>query len=248
VQNLVATGDPAKLGALYQRYREVYPTLFTNLTDLGAIGAYDAPSFCQYGVFPSNNTSFIFCAMQKGNDFGTVAVGFPPPNAAPPGSTVNVDAYMQLVRDYAQRVDAMLAAQGLPVAPQPVATATPAPSAPDLIRAALAGEYTQAIRSSNAGYLVAHLHPIGIQFYGLAKCQQYFPQVAPDPTFAIEVLSISAPAPFTWTIYGETVGTAQNIYTAHVRLTQRGTTVEADTHFGWDAQQGLQLFSPCRSP
>jgi hypothetical protein len=93
-----------KLTALYQRYAEVYPTLFTNVNNPGAVPIDGGSAFCQEGIFPANNTRFLFCAMHTATYFGTVAVGYPPANALPPGASVNIPQAMSVIQSWAQRV------------------------------------------------------------------------------------------------------------------------------------------------
>jgi hypothetical protein len=130
----------------------------------------------------------------------------------------------------------------------PAPTAVPAPDIPSLIRAAVEGEYTEANRAGNGNYMVAHLHPSAPAFYGAAACQDFFSRLGADPTFTVRVNGISGPAPWTWQIYGETVGTIPDAYTVDVVLTQQGRTINASVHFAWDNASGLRVFSPCRRP
>jgi hypothetical protein len=104
VQSLAGTADVAAVAALYARFVQVYPTLFTNVNMLGGVGGNWTGSYCQEGIFPSNQTRFIFCVMYRGTFLFTVAVGYPPPNQAPAGSTADTNAAISLIRTIAARV------------------------------------------------------------------------------------------------------------------------------------------------
>jgi hypothetical protein len=138
-----------------------------------------------------------------------------------------------------------------PLAPTqpPAPTATTAPNIPALIQAAVLGEYTQAQRTASETYLVSHLDASAIAFYGQQACETWFAGLIPDSTFAIQISSITGPAPWTWQIFGETVGTIQDVYTVQAQLTQYGNTFNAAVHFAWNTStQQLRIFSPCRGP
>lgn len=132
------------------------------------------------------------------------------------------------------------------------ASATAAPTeAPDeasLISEALTA-YAAATAAADGNYVVDHLDQSAIDHWGEEQCRAFFGGLAPDPTFAIEVITISGPAPWTWQIYGETIGTIPDAHTADIRLTQGGQTVQTQAHFAWDDAAGkLRVFSPCVPP
>jgi hypothetical protein len=143
------------------------------------------------------------------------------------------------------------ASPAAPTNTPPAAQATPSPTPADeatLIRAAIP-EYAGAIAAAQGAYVVDHLDQSAIEHWGEAQCQAFFGALAPDPTFNIEVITISGPAPWTWQIYGETIGTIPDAYTADIRLSQAGQTVQTQAHFAWDDEAGkLRVFSPCVPP
>jgi hypothetical protein len=143
------------------------------------------------------------------------------------------------------------ASPAAPTSTPPAAQATPSPTPADeasLIRAAIP-EYAAATAAAQGDYVVDHLDQAAIDHWGDAQCTAFFAALAPDPTFDIEVISLSGPAAWTWQIYGETIGTIPDAYTADIRLSQAGQTVQTQAHFAWDDARGqLRVFAPCVPP
>ena len=112
-----------------------------------------------------------------------------------------------------------------------------------------AAAYAAAIRSGDGDWLFSHLHRTALSFYGVDTCRTWFDAIGADPTFALEIDSVSGPGPWTWAIYGDTIATIPDVYTASVSITQGGQTQDADIHLHWNAEAGaLRVFSPCIPP
>jgi len=108
IQNMVGTADEGAIATLYNTYVQTYPGLFANVNVLGGVGPGWTGSYCQEGIFPSNNTRFIFCVLYRGTFLATMSVGYPPASQAPPGTTANIDAAMAWVRNWANRASTMV--------------------------------------------------------------------------------------------------------------------------------------------
>lgn len=136
--------------------------------------------------------------------------------------------------------------QSTPAAPTATVAAPPDHSAD--IRAALPA-YVAAVGAPDGAYLYAHLHQTALHHYGVDACRAWFNAVTGDLTFAIDVHSISGPAPWTWQVYGETLATIPGVYTLQVTMTRNGQPAEAEVHFVWDTEQiKIVGFSPCVRP
>jgi hypothetical protein len=133
-------------------------------------------------------------------------------------------------------------------APAPAATAaptaTPGPDVKALIKTAIEGEFTQAIRTGNGQYQLSHTSPAAIAFYGQQKCQAWFDSIGQDPTASYTVNSITGPETWVWVFKNQTIGTIQNVYTLTVQVTRNGVSSTAKPHAGWENGQ-LVVFLPC---
>jgi hypothetical protein len=138
--------------------------------------------------------------------------------------------------------------------PSPTATSAepPTATAPVDHSAEIQAElpaYASAVTAGDGEYLRSHLHSTALHFYGAETCQAWFDNIGGDPTFALEVHSISGPAPWTWGVYGETIATVPDVYTVAVTMTRNGVPAEVEAHFTWNAEKGeIRGFSPCIPP
>jgi hypothetical protein len=139
VQSLVGSADAATVQALYREFEQVYPTLFTNVRALGAVSTAWEESYCQDGVFASNNTRWLVCFMRRATYLGTIIVAFPPQASVPAGQSINPEATLTRMRAFADRIAASLAAlytagasptTTVPSAPTSPTTTTPAGPTP----------------------------------------------------------------------------------------------------------------------
>jgi hypothetical protein len=110
---------------------------------------------------------------------------------------------------------------------------------------AFLAQLTSALRTNDAAFLFGHLHPAAITMYGAQTCQTHFQQRSPDPTYNIEVISMSGPASWVYAPPGQPQVTVADVYTVNAKVTQQGQTTTADLHIG---QVGGQLywFSACQ--
>lgn len=116
---------------------------------------------------------------------------------------------------------------------------------PSQLRVRLA-DYAQWVREGNGEQLNAHLDRSAKLRWGEEKCMDFFSRVAPDDSFALEILEVRDPTTWDWRIYGLSVGTLFDAYEFDVNLIQQGTTSQVTGHFAWDEEQeDIRIFSPC---
>jgi hypothetical protein len=128
--------------------------------------------------------------------------------------------------------------------PAPAETPSPTPSQADLI-AAFMPQLAEALRTGDAAFQIAHLHPDTLARYGGAQCQRELPDLA-DPTVEITVFEIGPPEGWDY----ETDGLATRIEAAvpvTVDMTMEGVTARRVLHVTVDAGV-VRWFTDCGLP
>ncbi len=126
----------------------------------------------------------------------------------------------------------------------PVETPIPTPSQADLITAFMA-ELAEALRTGDAAFQVAHLHPDTLARYGAVQCLQELSKRA-DPTVAIAVVEVGQPERWEY----DTDGLATPINEAvpvNVDMTIEGVAARRVLHVTVDAGM-VRWFTDCGLP
>jgi hypothetical protein len=103
-----------------------------------------------------------------------------------------------------------------------------------------------AIQTGDTAFLYKRLHPVVPGLYGTDQCQSYLERVV-DPSFAIDVVDVSRPGPWTW----ERDGHASPItyaYTATVTLSSQDYITTTVAHYAPDELGQQQWFTDCGDP
>jgi hypothetical protein len=127
---------------------------------------------------------------------------------------------------------------------EPAATPSPTPSPADLI-AAFMPQLADALRTGDAAFQIAHLHPDTLARYGGAQCLQELSGRA-DPTISITVVEIGPPEAWDY----ETDGLATKIEEAvpvTVDMTMDGVAARRVLHVTVDAGV-VRWFTDCGLP
>ncbi len=126
----------------------------------------------------------------------------------------------------------------------PAPTPSPTPSGADLITAFMS-QLATALRTGDATFQVAHLHPDALARYGEAQCLSELPKRA-DPTVAIDVVNVGQPERWDY----ETDGLATTIGAAvpvEVDMTIEGVAAKRVLHVTLDAGE-VRWFTDCGLP
>ena len=104
-------------------------------------------------------------------------------------------------------------------------------------------EFADKFRVRDNAYLLDHLNPAVLQVFSADQCSASLAPRKADPTFKVEVRSVTGPAPFDYQAAGKTV-TVPAVYTVVSQVTAGGTTAEATEHFTYDSGR-LGWFTSC---
>lgn len=145
-----------------------------------------------------------------------------------------------------QTASAAPAPTAAPVA-TPTATVAPSPTAD---RAALVGAFLDqlaaAIRAGSVSSVGPALHPAVFARYGVDRCAAEMATRSADPSYAIVVLEVQAPAPWPYETDGLSTVIADAI-TVRARVTAQAATTERDLHVAI-VDGAVRWFTDCGSP
>jgi hypothetical protein len=114
----------------------------------------------------------------------------------------------------------------------------------DLVTA-FAGELEDAIHSQDMNFLMDRLHAEIYSIYGAEQCESYLQSIE-DPSFSIEVLSVSGPEPWTLDADGRTAN-IPDAYTVNAEYTTRDQIERTSLHFAL-VDKRLHWFVDCGDP
>ena len=135
---------------------------------------------------------------------------------------------------------ALTAAATPPPTPSPSAT----PDADTRIRAFYV-VFVPAFKTGDAKTLLALVHPATIERYGVAACRASFAKLT-DPTYAVVIKTIHAPAPWAYAKDGLTK-TIADVWAVDVDVTYQGTTTTAVFHVAPVGGE-IRWFADCGTP
>jgi hypothetical protein len=124
----------------------------------------------------------------------------------------------------------------------PVATSPQTPT--ETVEQFVAG-LARAIRKGNEVFLLRRLHPEVIAFYGKEACSAHLADLS-DPTAQFEVLSVSEPEVYRWTVDDVTTR-IPDTYTVEVNRVSGGKEETAEIHIG-TAGTKHAWFTDCGEP
>jgi hypothetical protein len=106
-----------------------------------------------------------------------------------------------------------------------------------------AGLLSDAQHANDDKFLLSRLDPAVTKLFGEAVCQKTLAAREADPTFKLEILDVSGPAPWTWVVGNNSIPIAQ-AYTVNVNITVYGEQAQVPIHFGVEGDQ-LTWFTDC---
>ena len=122
----------------------------------------------------------------------------------------------------------------------------PSPTADPLAQVqALYARLVPAVRSADAGTLLALLHPATIERYGETACRATFSSLQ-DPAFDIVPRSVGSPGPWNWERDGRST-TIPDAWPIQVDLTSQGATSSTEVHVAPVGGE-LRWFTDCGTP
>ena len=104
-------------------------------------------------------------------------------------------------------------------------------------------EFADKFRVRDNAYLFDHLNPAVLEVYSADLCRASLAPRKADPTFRIEVRSVTGPASFDYQAEGKTI-TVPGVYTVASQLTTGGTAAAATQHFTYENGK-LTWFTTC---
>lgn len=110
---------------------------------------------------------------------------------------------------------------------------------------AFAGELEDAIHAQDTNFLIDRLHAEISSMYGAEQCESYLRSIE-DPSFNIEVLSVSGPEPWTLEADGRTAS-IPDVYTVDAEFTTQDQVERTSLHFAL-ADERLHWFVDCGDP
>jgi hypothetical protein len=112
--------------------------------------------------------------------------------------------------------------------------------------ASFLARYAAAVQAGDAETLLALLHPVVIERYGVDQCRAELTASNADPTFAISATAVTGPGTWLYTADG-TTSEVRDAYTVTAMVTAIGVTDQRFLHFGW-VDGGLRWFTDCGTP
>ena len=129
-----------------------------------------------------------------------------------------------------------------PVPTTATATATPAAETPTAFLAALAN----ALHAGDSNFLLGRLNPVVIARYGESACRSAVATYT-DPTAAFTVISVSAPADFTYSA-GTHNTVVPNTVTVQAHVTLKGKTTDLPVHVSRNSSGEFTWYTDCSAP
>ena len=99
------------------------------------------------------------------------------------------------------------------------------------------------VRVQEADFLFERLHPQVFELYGEDTCRSYLASLG-DPTFTIQVESISGPDTWTWEREDQAMQ-IPNVYSIRAYLTSQGETAPSEIHFALMDDGTHRWFTDC---
>jgi hypothetical protein len=104
-------------------------------------------------------------------------------------------------------------------------------------------QLAQALATNDTQFLFDNLHPAVLKLYGADMCQAHFKQRSPDPSYKVEFISMTGPAPWSW-VPAKAPIPVEDVYTVKATVTAQNKVTTAELHVGL-VGDGLYWFTQC---